>query len=177
MLLGDVIMDGPVPATRTADRNLRGDRQGRHHVEEVPRERLHFYGIIDATPAKEARWGDRLLRIKDLVEKPSAEKAPSNWGVTGRYVLPSEIFGFLEKTKPGAGGEIQLTDGLRALAQGTRPVGVRLRGQNARRGRQTRISESHRGDGAEGPKTGQGFSGVPEGIEILVRGARERNEN
>jgi UTP--glucose-1-phosphate uridylyltransferase len=85
-------------------------------VEEVPRERLHFYGIVDAAPEKKTRWGERLLRIKDLVEKPEADKAPSNLGVTGRYVLPPEIFEYLEKTEPGAGGEIQLTDGLRKLA-------------------------------------------------------------
>jgi UTP--glucose-1-phosphate uridylyltransferase len=86
-------------------------------VEEVPRERLHFYGIVDAIVEKKGRWGDRLLRIKDLVEKPEADKAPSNLGVTGRYVLPPEIFDYLENTKPGAGGEIQLTDGLRMLAR------------------------------------------------------------
>jgi UTP--glucose-1-phosphate uridylyltransferase len=118
VLLGDVIMDGEVPATRTLIDVYEATAKGAIHVEEVPRERLHFYGIIDATPTKDARWGDRLLRINDLVEKPSADKAPSNLGITGRYVLPSEIFDLLAQTKPGAGGEIQLTDGLRALAKG-----------------------------------------------------------
>ena len=82
VLLGDVIMDGAIPATRTLVDIYEATGQGAIHVEEVPRERLHFYGIIDAKPAKEARWGDRLLRIDDLVEKPSADKAPSNLGVT-----------------------------------------------------------------------------------------------
>jgi UTP--glucose-1-phosphate uridylyltransferase len=118
VLLGDVIMDGPVPATRLLVEVYEASGLGAIHVEQVPPERLHFYGIIDATPANEPRWGDRLLRIKDLVEKPSAGKAPSNFGVTGRYVLPPEIFDHLARTMPGAGGEIQLTDGLRALAQG-----------------------------------------------------------
>ena len=117
VLLGDVIMDGPIPATRQLVEIYESTGKGAIHVEEVPREKLHFYGIIDATRAKDARWGDRLLQIKDLVEKPRAEKAPSNWGVTGRYVLPPEIFAHLKTTKPGAGGEIQLTDGLRALAR------------------------------------------------------------
>jgi UTP--glucose-1-phosphate uridylyltransferase len=112
-------MDGAAPATRRLVEIYEATGKGAIDVEVVPRERLHFYGIIDAVITKDARWGERLLQIKDLVEKPSADKAPSNWGITGRYVLPSEIFGFLEKTKPGAGGEIQLTDGLRALAQGT----------------------------------------------------------
>jgi UTP--glucose-1-phosphate uridylyltransferase len=106
-----------VAATRTLIEIYEATGKGAIHVEEVPRERVHLYGIIDASPAKEARWGDRLLRVKDLVEKPAADKAPSNYGVTGRYVLPPEIFQYLRETKPGAGGEIQLTDGLRALAQ------------------------------------------------------------
>ena len=119
VLLGDVIMDGAVPATRTLMDIYEATGMGAIHVEEVPKEKVHFYGIIDASPADDKRWGDRLLKIKDLVEKPKAEEAPSHWGVTGRYVLPPEIFDFLRNTKPGAGGEIQLTDGLRALAKGS----------------------------------------------------------
>jgi UTP--glucose-1-phosphate uridylyltransferase len=117
VLLGDVIMDGTVPATRSLLEIYEATGMGAIAVEEVPRERVHLYGIVDATPAKDSRWDGRLLRIKDLVEKPTAEHAPSNLGVTGRYVLPPEIFDYLAKTKPGAGGEIQLTDGLRALAK------------------------------------------------------------
>ena len=64
------------------------------------------------------RWGDRLLHVNDLVEKPHADKAPSNLGVTGRYVLPPEIFDHLEKLEAGTGGEIQLTDALKSLAAG-----------------------------------------------------------
>jgi len=117
VLLGDVIMDGKIPATRSLVEIYEATGVGAIAVEEVPRERLHFYGIVDAVPEKKKnRWGERLLRIKDLVEKPEAEKAPSNLGVTGRYVLPPEIFDYLEKTEPGVGGEIQLTDGLRKLA-------------------------------------------------------------
>jgi UTP--glucose-1-phosphate uridylyltransferase len=118
VLLGDVIMDGKVPATRSLVEIYQETGVGAIAVEAVPRERLHFYGIVDAAPEKKKqnRWGERLLRIKDLVEKPEPEKAPSNLGVTGRYVLPPEIFDYLENTQPGAGGEIQLTDGLRKLA-------------------------------------------------------------
>jgi UTP--glucose-1-phosphate uridylyltransferase len=117
VLLGDVIMDGLVPATRTLVEIYEATGLGAIAVEEVPRESVHLYGIIDATPANDPRWSGSLLRVKDLVEKPAADKAPSNLGVTGRYVLPPEIFEYLEQTAPGAGGEIQLTDGLRTLAQ------------------------------------------------------------
>lgn len=117
VLLGDVIMDGPVAATRSLLEVYEATGLGAIAVEEVPRERVHLYGIVDAVPAKDSKLNGRLLRIKDLVEKPTADKAPSNLGVTGRYVLPPVIFDYLAKVKPGAGGEIQLTDGLRALAK------------------------------------------------------------
>ena len=80
VLLGDVIMDGPVPATRTLMDIYEATGMGAIHVEEVPRERLHFYGIIDAEPSNNARWGNRLLKVNNLVEKPKAEEAPSNLG-------------------------------------------------------------------------------------------------
>ncbi len=122
VLLGDVIMASPAPATRELIEicDATGGA-GAIHVERVPRERLHFYGIIDAETVESpgggnAAWNDRLLRVKNLVEKPSADKAPSDLGITGRYVLPPEIFDYLAETKPGAGGEIQLTDGLCRLA-------------------------------------------------------------
>ena len=92
VLLGDVIMDGPAPATRSLVAIYEATGLGAIAVEEVPRESVHLYGIIDAAPANEPRWSGPLLRVKDLVEKPAADKAPSNLGVTGRYVLPPEIF-------------------------------------------------------------------------------------
>jgi UTP--glucose-1-phosphate uridylyltransferase len=86
-------------------------------VEEVPKDRTHLYGIVAGEPAPLPPFGARMLRIKDLVEKPKPADAPSNLAITGRYVLPAAIFECLARTKPGAGGEIQLTDGLRLLAQ------------------------------------------------------------
>lgn len=117
VLLGDVIMDGLVPATRTLMDIYEATGMGAIHVEEVPRERLHFYGVIDAEPSNNARWGNRLLKVNNLVEKPKTEEAPSNLAVTGRYLFPPEIFDYLRTTQPGAGGEIQLTDAMRILAQ------------------------------------------------------------
>jgi UTP--glucose-1-phosphate uridylyltransferase len=116
VLLGDVIMDSEVPATKSLIEIYEATGKGAIHVEKVPRERVHLYGIVDPAPAEESRWGDRVMRVKNLVEKPSAEKAPSNFAVTGRYVLPPETFDFLIETKAGQGGEIQLTDALCRLA-------------------------------------------------------------
>jgi UTP--glucose-1-phosphate uridylyltransferase len=112
-----VIMPGPNPATRQLVEIFQATGIGAIAVEEVPPEQTQLYGIADATPSKDARWGDRSLQIRDLVEKPHPSEAPSNLAVTGRYVLPPQIFDYLENTKPGRGGEIQLTDALRVLAK------------------------------------------------------------
>jgi UTP--glucose-1-phosphate uridylyltransferase len=117
VLLGDMLMDGKVPATKSLVEIFEATGKGAIAVEEVPRDKVHLYGIVDASPANEKPWGEQLLRIKDLVEKPKTEDAPSRLAVAGRYVLPPQIFEYLENAKPGAGGEIQLTDALRTLAQ------------------------------------------------------------
>jgi UTP--glucose-1-phosphate uridylyltransferase len=98
---------------------------------EVPHDQIGFYGVVEAEPAEfNGSAGEgRLFRIRDLVEKPSPEKAPSNLAIVGRYILTPEIFGALEATKPGSGGEIQLTDGLKKLLE-SRPIyGYRFEGK------------------------------------------------
>jgi UTP--glucose-1-phosphate uridylyltransferase len=79
-------------------------------VEEVPKNMVSSYGIIDGKAESEG-----LYKIEHLVEKPKPADAPSNLGIIGRYLLTSDIFEHLERTEKGAGGEIQLTDGLRSL--------------------------------------------------------------
>lgn len=79
-------------------------------VEEIPREHSTRYGVVDARP-----WDDRIYQVSGIVEKPKPEDAPSNLGVVGRYILPAQIFHFLEQTRRGAGGEIQLTDAIARL--------------------------------------------------------------
>ncbi len=81
-------------------------------VQDVPREQTGSYGIV-ATDTFDQRQG----RIRAIVEKPKPEDAPSNLAVVGRYVLNPRIFDLLESTRPGAGGEIQLTDAIAALLQ------------------------------------------------------------
>jgi len=117
VLLGDVLIPGENPATKQLIAVYEATGVGAIAVEEVPKDRTYLYGIVDADPAPLPPFGSRLLRVKDLVEKPKPENAPSNLAITGRYVLPPAIFDCLARTKPGAGGEIQLTDGLRLLAQ------------------------------------------------------------
>src|SRR6202158_3641022 len=117
VLLGDVLIPGANPATKQLIDVYAATGVGAIAVEEVPKDRTHLYGIVAGEPAPQPPFGARLLRIRDLVEKPKPENAPSNLAITGRYILPPAIFACLERTKPGAGNEIQLTDGLRMLAQ------------------------------------------------------------
>ncbi len=81
-------------------------------VERVPREEVRNYGVI---AGKEIDNG--IYQVTDLVEKPSIEEAPSDLAIVGRYILTPGIFPMLEKVKPGRGGEIQLTDGLKLLLE------------------------------------------------------------
>ena len=117
VLLGDVLIPGDNPATKQLVEVYEATGVGAIAVEEVPREKTQLYGIVAGDPAPQGQFGERLLRIRDLVEKPKPSDAPSNLAITGRYVLPPSIFGCLERTKPGAGGEIQLTDAMKILAK------------------------------------------------------------
>jgi UTP--glucose-1-phosphate uridylyltransferase len=117
VLLGDVIIDSAVPATRQLAEVFQATGTGVIAVQEVPRAQTRLYGIVDAVAANHSPWGERLLRVRGLVEKPTPERAPSTLGVTGRYVLPPEIFHCIERAGQGVLGEIQLTDALVLLAQ------------------------------------------------------------
>lgn len=79
-------------------------------VQEIPREMTRHYGVIDGVPYQS--YQDRLLQMHGIVEKPAPENAPSTFAAVGRYVLSPTIFSYLEKLGQGAGGEIQLTDGI-----------------------------------------------------------------
>jgi UTP--glucose-1-phosphate uridylyltransferase len=166
VLLGDVIMQGKIPATRELIDIYDATGGGAIQVERVPRERIHYYGIIDGAPVDDTRFGDRLLRVKDLVEKPLAENAPSNLGVTGRYVLPPEIFGYLEETKPGAGGEIQLTDGLRKLAADNKLYASIYEGKTYDAGDKLGFLEATVEMALKNPKLGPDFRAYLRGLKL-----------
>jgi UTP--glucose-1-phosphate uridylyltransferase len=110
VLLGDDIVFSKIPCTRQLFDMYDEYKSSIIAVEKVPKARISSYGVID--PSDNVKG---LHKIRDLVEKPKAEDAPSDLGIIGRYVLTADIFDELKKTKKGAGGEIQLTDGLRLL--------------------------------------------------------------
>jgi len=84
---------------------------------EVPATEISLYGAASITPIDAADNFDDVVRITGLVEKPTAESAPSNYAVIGRYLLTPEIFDVLRRTQPGRGGEVQLTDAIAELTQ------------------------------------------------------------
>jgi UTP--glucose-1-phosphate uridylyltransferase len=95
---------------------------------DVPRSEIDKYGCV--VPWEPSQPVGDVVRVADLVEKPQPEQAPSTLAIIGRYVLPPDIFDALRQTEPGSGGEIQLTDAMRRLAQHGIPVhGVVFRGR------------------------------------------------
>ena len=92
-------------------------------VEEVPHERVHMYGVVGIGERK-----GKLFGITEMVEKPPKSKAPSNLIITGRYILQPEIFDVLAQQNRGAGGEIQLTDAMIALAKRQPFYGLKFEG-------------------------------------------------
>ena len=110
VLLGDTIAQSEIPCTKQLINVYDKYKSTIIAIEEVPRDRVERYGIIDGIKIE-----DSLYKIKDLVEKPKLEDAPSNLGILGRYILTTEIFDHINEINPGIGGEIQLTDALRLL--------------------------------------------------------------
>jgi UTP--glucose-1-phosphate uridylyltransferase len=123
VMLGDDLVDSDDPAIGQLVRIAQRTRKAAVALMPVPESQVHLYGVA----AGRAIDGGH-IEVERIVEKPSREQAPSNLAVIGRYVLPPDIFDVLARTRPGAGGEIQLTDGLAVLAQQNRLVGVRFSG-------------------------------------------------
>lgn len=111
VLLGDTITIDRTPCTKQLIDVFKKYSSSVIAVEKVSREKLSSYGII-----KGKKTGS-VYKIEDLVEKPRPEKAPSDLGIIGRYILMPEVFKCIEKVKPGVGREIQLTDALRILKE------------------------------------------------------------
>lgn len=95
-------------------------------IEEVPHAETHKYGIVAGEPV-EGETG--LYRVREMVEKPAPEEAPSDLAIIGRYILTPDIFEILRHTPPGRGGEIQITDALRRQAEEGRVLAYRFRGR------------------------------------------------
>lgn len=116
VLLGDDIIEHEIPCMEQLKRVHQARQASVIAVMEVSREAVSRYGVV-AVEAVEGSENDRLFRVRDMVEKPPADEAPSNLAIIGRYLLTPAIFETLSHTKPGALGELQLTDGIRGLLE------------------------------------------------------------
>ena len=129
VLLGDDIIDAPVPCMRQMLDVYERYGESIVGIYEVPGPAISAYGVIAGSPAPQES-NNRLYEVSDLVEKPPPDCTPSHLAIIGRYILTPEIFDELERTEPGSGGEIQLTDGLRGLLRrGQKIYGYRFEGR------------------------------------------------
>ena len=114
VLLGDDVVYNPEkPALRQLMDIYESTGGSVLGCQNVPEEKVSAYGIVAGTKTD----NERLMKVTDMVEKPAREEAPSRMAVLGRYIIKPQIFDILEKTKPGKGGEVQLTDALKVLAR------------------------------------------------------------
>jgi UTP--glucose-1-phosphate uridylyltransferase len=124
VLLGDTIVESATPVTRQLM-----EVYDRYHepvvaLEEVERSKVSRYGVI-----KGQKIVDGQYLIDDFIEKPSVEEAPSTLAIAGRYIFTPEVFEYIDRTKPGKGGEIQLTDAMRLMAAARAMYGLRFDGR------------------------------------------------
>ena len=124
VLLGDTLIESDPPLTRQLVEVFEKFRDPVVLLEEVPREKVHRYGIIAGTEIEPG-----LFKITDLVEKPDPSKAPSNLAIAGRYLLVPEIFEHIDATPRGKNNEIQLTDALRSMVKNRPMYGLKLNGK------------------------------------------------
>ena len=110
VMLGDDVVDSKIPCLKQMIDCYNEYKTSILGVQKVPHEDVYKYGIV-----KGMHIEDRVYKVKDLVEKPKVEEAPSDVAILGRYIITPQIFSIIENTKPGKGGEIQLTDALRTL--------------------------------------------------------------
>ena len=110
VLLGDDIVDSDTPCLKQLIDAYDEYKTSILGVQEVAKEDTNKYGILDCKYIE-----DRVYKVKDMIEKPNIEEAPSNIAILGRYIITPAIFEILENQAPGKGGEIQLTDALKTL--------------------------------------------------------------
>lgn len=123
VILPDVLIESSIPCCKQLIDAYREVGCSVNATEHTPREQIHLYGIYDIAKTK-----GRYHWARAVVEKPTAEKAPSDFSVVGRYLFTPEVFTILEETPPGKGGEIQLADAMDTLAKRGRIVAYEYEG-------------------------------------------------
>jgi len=131
-------------------------------VQEVPAEHVKRYGIVAGEPA-----GERLIKVKQMVEKPSPETAPSRMGVAGRYILTPAVFAHIRSNARGAGGEIQLTDGIAKLMDTEGVHAYQYEGKRYDCGSKHGFMEASVDFALKHPEVGPGFQEYLKSLAIL----------
>jgi UTP--glucose-1-phosphate uridylyltransferase len=123
VVLADDLLDGKPPVLQQMIKKFNHYHSSLLGVEEIPLEQAGAYGIIEGK-----EWEKNIINLSGIVEKPTPEKAPSNLGVIGRYILKPRIFSHLRTLQPGAGGELQLTDAIQSLMSDEQVLAYRYQG-------------------------------------------------
>lgn len=126
VILPDDVIDAPVPCLKQMIEVYNQTDCSVLATHVVEGQAISAYGVLDVVPVP---GNSRLFEVRDLVEKPKFEEAPSNLAIIGRYILTPAIFEMLSQIKPGSGGELQLTDGLRALLKREKIYGFTFEGK------------------------------------------------
>ena len=153
VILADDLIDGDPPVMQQMAEVFAREGRSVLGVQEVPRSQTQSYGIVRST-----RVDERLESVEGIVEKPQPEAAPSTLAVVGRYVLTPRIFHHLQYGKPGAGGEIQLTDAIASLLVEERILAYRFRGTRYDCGSKLGYLQATVALGRKHPEVGSEFS-------------------
>jgi UTP--glucose-1-phosphate uridylyltransferase len=126
VLLADDVIDANPPCLKQMIDQFDDTQSSIIATQQVDGPGISAYGVLDATPVA---GNDRLYQVRNMVEKPRLEEAPSNLAIIGRYILTPRIFEVLDRTPLGTGGELQLTDGMRLLLKEEKIFGYRYEGK------------------------------------------------
>ncbi len=129
VILSDDIIDSQIPCVRQLLDVYEYYGASVLALMEVPKDQISAYGVVDAEAVLDNGRENRLYRIRNMVEKPKPDDAPSNLAIIGRYILTPEIFECIEAVPPGSGGEIQLTDALKYMLRNRPIYGLKFEGK------------------------------------------------
>lgn len=128
VILPDDVIDSQVPCVKQMIEVYNETGASVLATQVVEGKAISAYGVLDVKPVG-GKWGERLFEVRDLVEKPKLEDAPSRLAIIGRYILTPAIFEMIASTKPGALGELQLTDGIKGLLKKEKVYGYTFEGK------------------------------------------------
>ena len=161
VLLADDLMVGEPPVLQQMVQRFGEWRTSILAVQEVPAEHTKRYGIVAGSMVN-----DRLMDVNRIVEKPTPDKAPSRWGVAGRYILTPGVFDEIANQPRGVGGEIQLTDGIASLLRREKVFAYRYEGKRYDCGSKEGFLEATVELALQHPEFGTGFKQFLQGLSL-----------